>query len=50
MIGGCAPLRNNRGSNINHILGSCVWGLWSILKINNYGDVYMGCVLQIAYE
>tara|TARA_B100000609_G_C16806907_1_gene229076 strand:- start:144 stop:461 length:318 start_codon:yes stop_codon:yes gene_type:complete len=23
----------------------CVWVLWFILKINNYGDVYRGCVL-----
>ena len=23
----------------------CVLGLWFILKLNNYGDVYGGCVL-----
>ena len=26
-------------------LGGCVWRLWFILKLNNYGDVYGGCVL-----
>jgi len=30
---------------LTSFLGGCVWGLWFILKLNNYGDVYGGCVL-----
>ena len=30
---------------LTSILGGCVLGLWFILKINNYGGVYRGCVL-----
>ena len=30
---------------LTSFLGGCMLGLWFILKINNYGDVYRGCVL-----